>query len=181
WNFLNFQPGLVGGHCIGVDPYYLTYRAEGYGYHSRVINSGRYINDTMGFYIAKQVVKKVIAADKNISESKILIMGATFKENVSDIRNSKVADVIKELQSFSVSVEVHDPNASSDDLQREYGFGLIDEIGKDYDAVIVAVNHKEYLNYDTAFFKSIMTNKGVLADLKGIYIGKIKEMEYWTL
>ncbi|NQY10821.1 MAG: nucleotide sugar dehydrogenase [Flavobacteriales bacterium] len=181
WNFLNFQPGLVGGHCIGVDPYYLTYKAEGYGYHSRVINSGRYVNDSMGFYIAKQIVKKVIAADKNISESKILVMGATFKENVSDIRNSKVADVIKELKSFSVNVEVHDPHASSKDLQHEYGFGLIDEIGNGYDAVIVAVNHKDYLDFDTAYFKSIMTDKGILADLKGIYRHKIEGIEYWSL
>ena len=181
WNFLNFQPGLVGGHCIGVDPYYLTYKAEGYGYHSRVINSGRYVNDSMGFYIAKQIVKKVIAADKNISESKILVMGATFKENVSDIRNSKVADVIKELKSFAVNVEVHDPHASSKDLQHEYGFGLIDEIGNGYDAVIVAVNHKDYLDFDTAYFKSIMTDKGILADLKGIYRHKIEGIEYWSL
>ena len=100
WNFLKFFPGLVGGHCIGVDPYYLTHKAEALGYHARVINSGRYVNDSMGFYVAKNIVKKIIAAGKNISKSKVLVMGATFKENVSDIRNSKVADVVKELKSF---------------------------------------------------------------------------------
>ncbi|NQY68672.1 MAG: nucleotide sugar dehydrogenase [Flavobacteriales bacterium] len=181
WNFLNFKPGLVGGHCIGVDPYYLTYRAEGYGYHSRVITSGRYVNDSMGFYIAKQIVKKVIAADRNISEAKILVMGATFKENVSDIRNSKVADIISELKSFSANVEVHDPYASSDDLNKEYGFHLVDKLGVDYDAVIVAVNHKDYLGFDAKYFKSILTPKGVLADLKGIYSGRTEDIEYWSL
>ena len=104
WNFLKFSPGLVGGHCIGVDPYYLTYKAESLGYHSRVINSGRYVNDSMGFYVAKTAVKKIIAAGRNISKSRVLVMGATFKENVSDIRNSKVADIVKELRSFGVDV-----------------------------------------------------------------------------
>src|SRR3954467_1936434 len=111
-------------HCIGVDPYYLTYKAEELGYHARVINSGRYVNDSMGFYVAKQTVKKIIAAKKNLTESRILIMGATFKENVSDIRNSKVSDVIKEFKSFGVQVDIVDPYASSDELMHEYGFGL---------------------------------------------------------
>src|SRR5205085_5506725 len=106
WNFLKFMPGLVGGHCIGVDPYYLTYKAQELGYHSQVINSGRYVNDSMGFYVAKQTVKKLIALGKDVSKSKVLVMGATFKENVEDIRNSKVADVVKELVSYGVSVEV---------------------------------------------------------------------------
>src|SRR6476619_1157153 len=116
WNFLKFSPGLVGGHCIGVDPYYLTYKAESLGYHSRVINSGRYVNDSMGFYVAKNCVKKIIATGKNISKSKVLIMGATFKEDVSDIRNSKVSDIIRELLSFGVDVHVIDPHADNDEL-----------------------------------------------------------------
>jgi len=180
WNFMKFSPGLVGGHCIGVDPYYLTYKAEGYGYHAKVINSGRYVNDSMGFYIAKQTVKLIIASGKHISESKVLIMGATFKENVTDIRNSKVADIVKELESFAVTVHVVDSFASSEELDKEYGFGLT-ETKNDYDAVIVAVNHDDYLNLDEDYFKSITSDKGILVDIKGIYKGKIKDIEYWSL
>ncbi len=180
WNFLKFFPGLVGGHCIGVDPYYLTYKAESLGYHARVINSGRYVNDSMGFYVAKNIVKRMSALGKNISKSKVLIMGATFKEDVSDIRNSKVADIVKELKSFSVKVDVVDPHADSDELQHEYGFGL-NKIGKGYDGVIVAVNHKEYISLDEKFFKSILSNKGVLVDVKGIYRGKMNNVTYWSL
>ncbi len=181
WNFLKFSPGLVGGHCIGVDPYYLTYKAEALGYHSRVINSGRYVNDSMGFYVAKQTVKSIIAAKKNISESRVLVMGATFKENVSDIRNSKVADVIKEFESFGVKVDIVDPYASSEELKHEYGFGLIEKAGTGYDAVVVCVNHKEYLNLDEQYYKSILSEGGVVVDVKGILRGKIKELNYWSL
>ncbi|MCC6369400.1 MAG: nucleotide sugar dehydrogenase [Bacteroidia bacterium] len=180
WNFLKFFPGLVGGHCIGVDPYYLTYKAESLGYHARVINSGRYVNDSMGFYVAKTAVKKIIAAGKNISKSKVLVMGATFKEDVSDIRNSKVADIVKELRSFGVKVEIVDPQADSDELKHEYGFGL-NKMAKGYDGVIVAVNHKEYKGLDEKFFKSILSKKGVVVDVKGMYKGKIKELAYWSL
>ena len=180
WNFLKFAPGLVGGHCIGVDPYYLTHKAEELGYHARVINSGRYVNDSMGFYVAKNLVKKIIAAGKNISESKVLVMGATFKEDVSDIRNSKVADIIKELISFGVTVEVVDPQADSDELKHEYGFGL-SKLGKNYDGVIIAVNHKEYKKLDEKYFQSILTDKGVLVDVKGMYKGKVKKLKYWSL
>lgn len=181
WNFLKFSPGLVGGHCIGVDPYYLTYKAESLGYHARVINSGRYVNDSMGFYVAKQTVKKIIAAKKNLTESRVLVMGATFKENVSDIRNSKVADVIKEFKSFGVIVEIVDPQASSAELKHEYGFGLTKKIGTGYDAVVVAVNHKEYVDLDETFYKSILSEGGILVDVKGILKGKIKDLAYWSL
>lgn len=181
WNFLKFSPGLVGGHCIGVDPYYLTYKAEGYGYHAQVINSGRYVNDSMGFYIAKQTVKLIIAAGKHISESKVLIMGATFKEDVTDIRNSKVADIVKELMSFAVTVDVTDPYASSVELKKEYDFGLTEDINDDYDAVVVAVNHTQYINIDEEYFKSILADKGILIDIKGLYKGKINELKYWSL
>jgi UDP-N-acetyl-D-galactosamine dehydrogenase len=180
WNFLKFFPGLVGGHCIGVDPYYLTYKAESLGYHARVINSGRYVNDSMGFYVAKNIVKRMSALGKNISKSKVLIMGATFKEDVSDIRNSKVADIVKELKSFSVKVDVVDPHADSEELMHEYGFGL-NKVGKGYDGVIVAVNHKEYISLDEKFFKSILSSKGVLVDVKGMYRNKMKDVIYWSL
>lgn len=181
WNFLKFSPGLVGGHCIGVDPYYLTHKAESLGYHARVINAGRYVNDSMGFYVAKNTVKKIIAAGKNISKSKVLVLGATFKENVSDIRNSKVADVVKELKSYSVKVDVTDPYADSNELIHEYGFGLVKSFGKNYDAVIVAVGHKDYLSLNEKYFKKILSPKGVLIDVKGIYRGKVKSLAYWCL
>ena len=180
WNFLKFYPGLVGGHCIGVDPYYLTYKAEELGYHARVINSGRYVNDSMGFYIGKNLVKKISAAGKNIAASKVLIMGATFKEDVSDIRNSKVADIVKELTSYGVTVDIVDPNADSDELKQEYGFGL-NKLGKGYDGVIVAVNHKEYNDLDEKYFKKILSAGGVLVDVKGLYRKKIKNITYWSL
>ena len=181
WNFLKFSPGLVGGHCIGIDPYYLTYKAEALGYHAQIINSGRYVNDSMGFYIAKQTVKKIIAANKNLAESRVLIMGATFKENVSDIRNSKVEDIIKEFKSFNVAVDIIDPHASSKELNHEYGFELVEKPGKGYDAVVVAVNHKEYLNLDEDYYKSILSDGGILVDVKGILRNKIKNLNYWSL
>ncbi len=181
WNFLNFRPGLVGGHCIGVDPYYLTFKAKEFGYHAQIINSGRFVNDSMGAYVAKQTVKKIIAAGKNISGSKVLVMGATFKEDVSDIRNSKVADVVNEFVSFGAKVDVVDSHADSDQLKHEYGFGLVENIANNYDAVVVAVNHKYYVDLDERYFDSITSEKAVLVDLKGIYKNKIKNLTYWSL
>lgn len=181
WNFLKFYPGLVGGHCIGVDPYYLTFKAKTTGYHSKVINSGRDVNDSMGFYVARQTVKKIVANGKNILKANVLVMGATFKENVSDIRNSKVADVINELKSFGVNVSVVDPHAESEELKHEYGFELAKSVGLGYDAVIVAVNHKPYLSLNEKYFKSILAPKGIVVDIKGIYKDKLKSIEYWSL
>ena len=181
WNFLKFFPGLVGGHCIGVDPYYLTHKARELGYHSKVITSGRDVNDGMGAYIARETLKKIIAKTGEAGNAKVLVMGATFKENVSDIRNSKVADVIKELKDFGVKVEVVDPHASSKDLKHEYGFELTDNIANDYDAVIVAVNHKDYLSLTEDYFDSITEGKGIVVDIKGIYKDKIKKLTYWSL
>lgn len=181
WNFLNFKPGLVGGHCIGVDPYYLTYKAQELGYHAQVINSGRYVNDSMGFYVAKQTVKKLIALGKDINKSRVLVMGATFKEDVEDIRNSKVADVINEFKSYGVKTEVTDPHASSEELKHEYGFELIDKIGSGYDAVVLAVNHKDYLKIDEAYLLTICTPDAVVVDLKGILRGKVSKLKYWSL
>ncbi|XQP83046.1 MAG: nucleotide sugar dehydrogenase [Candidatus Pollutiaquabacter aromativorans] len=181
WNFIRMQPGLVGGHCIGVDPYYLTYKAQELGYHAQVINSGRYVNDSMGFYVAKQTVKKIIAAGKDVSKARALVMGATFKENVDDIRNSKVADVVKELQSYGVQTDVVDPRADSNELQHEYGFGLLEKPGTGYDAVIVAVNHSEYQQLDEAYFRSLLQPDGLVVDIKGMYKGKIQSINYWSL
>lgn len=182
WNFLKFFPGLVGGHCIGVDPYYLTYKAEELGYHARIINSGRYVNDSMGYYVAKQTVKKILANGKNVAGAKVLVMGATFKENVSDIRNSKVSDVVKELRSFMVDVEVADPYANSAELKHEYGFGLVEEIGNQYDAIIIAVNHDEYVSMQEADLRKMLKDdKGLIVDIKGVFRGRIHNTQYWSL
>ncbi|WP_211252711.1 nucleotide sugar dehydrogenase [Crocinitomix catalasitica] len=182
WNFLNFRPGLVGGHCIGVDPYYLTHKAKQVGYHAKIINSGRYVNDSMGFYVGKQTVKKMIGHGKNPMESKVLILGATFKEDVSDIRNSKIIDVINELESFACKVDVIDPHADSEELFAEYGFRLAEKATNDYDAVIVAVNHKEYTTFSEADFSNMLKgDHGIVVDLKGIYKGKISNIDYWSL
>jgi UDP-N-acetyl-D-galactosamine dehydrogenase len=180
WNFLKFSPGLVGGHCIGVDPYYLTYKASELGYNSRVILAGRHINDNMSNYVARKVVQHIISNVSDVKAAKVLVMGATFKENVSDIRNSKVADVVKELQSFFLNVDVIDPHADGEELQHEYGFGLAKEAGKDYDAVIVSVCHEPYLKLDDAYFASITKPNAMIADLKGMYRNKIKSRTYWS-
>jgi UDP-N-acetyl-D-galactosamine dehydrogenase len=181
WNFLKFQPGLVGGHCIGVDPYYLTYKSNKLGYDAQVILAGRSINDGMAAYVAKKVLQHIIKNDGDVKKAKILIMGATFKENVSDIRNSKVADVIKELKSYSLQVHVTDPHASSDELKHEYGFELTENLSNDYDAVIIAVPHKAYLKMDDMAFSAITKPHAIIADLKGVYRGKISSRTYWSL
>ena len=181
WNFLKFQPGLVGGHCIGVDPYYLTHKSKELGYDSQVILAGRVINDGMAEYVAKKVLQYIIQHNGNVKQSKVLIMGATFKENVSDIRNSKVADVVKELKAFSLNVEVVDPCANSEELSAEYGFTLTNQPSKDYDAVIVTVLHNEYKNLTDEYFASITKPHALIADIKGAYRGKIKTRGYWSL
>ena len=181
WNFLKFQPGLVGGHCIGVDPYYLTYKSNMLGYESQVILAGRGINDGMASYVSQKVLKHIIQFNGNVKEAKVLIMGATFKENVSDIRNSKVADVVKELQSYSLNVHVVDPFASSDELNHEYGFGLTEKQDNDYDAVIVAVPHGQYASLTDEHFRALTKENAMIADLKGIYREKISSRKYWSL
>ncbi len=185
WNFLRFSPGLVGGHCIGVDPYYLAFKAREYRYHPQIINSGRFINDSMGFYVAKQIVKKLIAANKAVTQSRVLIMGSTFKENVSDIRNSRVPDIIHELQSYGVGVDIIDPFACPKEFRKEYNLPLLPnnkapEQGI-YDAVVVAVSHKPFLLLDESYFQGLMKKAGLLFDLKGIYRGKIKQLGYWSM
>lgn len=181
WNFLRFQPGLVGGHCIGVDPYYLTYKSKQLGYNSQVILAGRSINDGMAGYVSKKILQHIIKHNGNIKDAKVLIMGATFKENVSDIRNSKVADIVKELQSFSLNVHVTDPYANNIELKHEYGFELTSKLSNDYDAVIITVPHEEYKKMDDAYFTSVSKAHAIIADLKGIYRNKINSRNYWSL
>lgn len=181
WNFLHFYPGLVGGHCIGVDPYYLVHKAKELQYHPKMINSGRFVNDSMGRYIAKKIVKKVLAQGKNILHARVLVMGITFKENVSDIRNSKVVDMVREFMDFGAVVDVVDPYASPLAVEQEYGIELKEQPGKDYDAIVVAVPHKDYILLDENYFISLSNEKAVLGDIKGLYRHKIKNMAYWSL
>lgn len=168
WNFLKFVPGLVGGHCIGVDPYYLVHKSRQMGYEPQVILSGRRINDGMPAFIAKRLVQKLMKLKKNPTEAKVLVMGVTFKENVSDIRNSKVADLVKELMQFSINVHMVDPYASPNEFAHEYGLTLVDTPSNDYDAVILAVNHEEYKQLGNDYFKSLMKADPILMDLKAI-------------
>jgi len=181
WNFLHFYPGLVGGHCIGVDPYYLVHKAKELQYHPKMINSGRFVNDSMGRYIAKKIVKKVLGLGKNILHARVLVMGMTFKENVSDIRNSKVVDMVREFIDFGAVVDVVDPYASPVAVKQEYGIELKEQPEGVYDAIVVAVAHKDYLLLDENYFISLSAGKAVLGDIKGIFRHKIKKMEYWSL
>lgn len=181
WNFLKFYPGLVGGHCISVDPYYLTYKASALGYEPEVITSGRRINDDMGPYIARRTVQLLTKTGKDPGKSKVLVMGATFKENITDLRNSKVVDLVNELKLFSLAVDVTDPHASGDEVLQQYGFSLIRQVAGDYDAVILAVNHSEFRNLTEEFFLSITKPEAVFIDVKGTFRNKITRMTYWSL
>ena len=183
WNFLKFQPGLVGGHCIGIDPYYLTWKSNKLGYHAKVINSGRYVNDSMGFYVGKQTVKRLLARDINPLEARVLVMGLTFKENVADIRNTKVIDVIRELESFNVKVDIVDPYASPEEVHEEYELTLKDKAESGaYDAVIAAVNHEDYVNFEEAEFRGLLKGgEGTVIDVKGVFRGKTGTLDYWSL
>ncbi|KGX87211.1 nucleotide sugar dehydrogenase [Pontibacillus litoralis] len=187
WNFLKFTPGLVGGHCIGVDPYYFTYKAEQLGYHSQIILSGRKINDDMGKYIASNIIKQMIKAKQDINGARIAVMGLTFKENVADVRNTKVIDIIHELQEYDVEVLVHDPVAEKDAVQREFGIRLVEkEEMHDLDAVVMAVPHNEFKEtYTPERLKGLYKNEQrVLVDVKSIFSQKECEAEgyqYWSL
>lgn len=188
WNFLKFQPGLVGGHCIGVDPYYLTYKAEQLGYHSQIILSGRRINDDMGKYVAESVVKNLIQCDIPVKGARVAILGFTFKENCPDTRNSKVIDIVKELNEYGITPRITDPAADAAEAEREYGIHFTDMADmKDMDAVILAVAHEPYkaltMEQMDQFFKE-KNQKKVLADLKGILDRKAYEDAgylYWRL
>jgi UDP-N-acetyl-D-galactosamine dehydrogenase len=182
WNFLNFFPGLVGGHCIGVDPYYLTYKSAMYGHHAQIINAGRGINDGMPAYVAKQVTIRLSNLYTNLKDCRVLVMGTTFKENVSDIRNSKVAGVIYELQEFGMTVDVLDPYASPEEVLEEYGYELRKRANGPYHAIIVAVNHEQYLSMtEKDFIQLAVDDRSLLVDLKGIFRGKIGTLNYWSL
>jgi UDP-N-acetyl-D-galactosamine dehydrogenase len=164
WNFLNYKPGLVGGHCIGVDPYYLAHKAESLGYYPQVILSGRRVNDNMGIFVANKLVKLLIAKNQVISKSNVLVLGITFKEDCPDIRNSRVIDIIKELEQFNINVDVFDPHADKHEVVEEYGFKLIDSIQNKYDGIILAVSHREFLSLDLGSLKS--SSSSVIFDTK---------------
>jgi UDP-N-acetyl-D-glucosamine/UDP-N-acetyl-D-galactosamine dehydrogenase len=164
WNFLPFKPGLVGGHCIGVDPYYLTHKAESVGYRAEVIIAGRRINDNMGAHIASRVIKLMAQHEQPIHQGNILVLGITFKENCPDIRNSKVVDVIRELQSYGTNVEVYDPQVDAAEVQHEYGLKLVPKLDKKYNAIILAVSHDEFKSID---WSKIKDDKTVVYDVKG--------------
>jgi len=163
WNFLKYQPGLVGGHCIGVDPYYLAHKAESLGYYPQIILSGRRVNDMMGMFVANKVIKLMIQNGINVKGANVLILGITFKENCPDTRNSKVIDIIKELDQFGAIIDVYDPYADAKSVKKEYNVDLIGKIKKKYDSVILAVSHKEFLEID---FQMIINTSGVLFDTK---------------
>ena len=184
WNFLKFEPGLVGGHCIGVDPYYLTFKAQEVGYHPEVILAGRRINDSMGKFVAESAVKLMIKEGKQILGAKVLIMGITFKENVPDVRNSRVIDIYEELLSFGVKPSVYDPVADREEVKREYGIELLErpEEGAPYDAVIVAVKHDQFRELTPDYFASLCRTKPILLDVKGIYDReRFKDFILWRL
>src|ERR1700744_1156254 len=178
WNFLKFQPGLVGGHCIGIDPYYLTYKAAALGYESKVIASSRYINDDMARYVARKIITHVLRIS---NEPKVLVKGVTFKENVSDIRNSRIVDAVKELLAFNIHVDVEDPYAMEEEVHEEYGLHLTRTVSDNYDAVIITVPHTQYKDLDDTWFASITREGALVADLKGIYKNKIINRKYWSL
>ena len=181
WNFLKFYPGLVGGHCIGVDPYYMVYKANEMNYHPHVIQSGRFVNDSMGGYIGKHTVKKMIANGVSPIGARVLVLGITFKENVADTRNSKVADIVKELRSFSIEVDVVDPHADPAKVEWEYGIKMASAPSGKYQAVIAAVSHNEYAHLTEEDFAEYLTPDGILVDIKGKYKGKINKFGYWSL
>lgn len=180
WNFLKFSPGLVGGHCIGVDPYYLTYKAEALGHEAKLISASRYINDNMAKNVARKVIQHVFRNAPDVNTARVLVKGLTFKENVSDIRNSKIVDTVKEIQAFNIHVDVEDPYAEAEEVLHEYGLQLSIADRNDYDAVIVALPHGPYLSLDENYYCSITKPNALIADLKGIYKHMTKRA-YWSL
>jgi len=181
WNFHKYHPGLVGGHCISVDPFYLLHKAKQLGHDPQVIAAGRRVNDYIPHYIAKRLVQLLIENGKNPGNSKVLVMGITFKENVADIRNSKVTNLVKELMAYSINVHTVDPYASPNEVAHEYGISLIDEpVGK-YDAVVVAVAHDVYKQKETAYFESLMNGKPIIFDLKGMLPQSENDTIIWRL
>ena len=189
WNFLNFFPGLVGGHCIGVDPYYLTYKAEQLGYHSQIILSGRRINDDMGKYVVENLIKNLIKADVPVKDAKVAILGFTFKENCPDTRNTRVIDIVNELKEYGIDPMITDPEADADEAKHEYGiiFDSVEDI-QGMDAIVVAVGHDQFLKFTqddfNKMFKDSSNESKVLFDIKGILDRKEYEAagyRYWRL
>jgi UDP-N-acetyl-D-galactosamine dehydrogenase len=170
WNFLGFKPGLVGGHCIGVDPYYLTHKAESLGYHCEVILSGRRINDNMGIHIANKVIKLMAQNELPINKANVLVLGITFKENCPDIRNSRVVDVVKELEGYGTLVDIYDPHADAAEVMHEYGLKLTPVLKKKYHAIILAVGHQDFVTLD---WKEISFDKTIVYDVKGVLDKKL--------
>ena len=165
WNFLNFKPGLVGGHCIGVDPYYLLHKSESLGYYPQVILSGRRVNDNMGLFVANKLVKLLIQKGKKIGGAKTLMLGITFKENCPDIRNSRVVDIYRELRDFGMEVDVYDPWANKAEVKKEHGIDLVSELASTYDAIVLTVAHQEFLNLP---FASLKAENGIIFDIKSV-------------
>ncbi|MFN7688453.1 MAG: nucleotide sugar dehydrogenase [Sphingobacteriales bacterium] len=180
WNFLNFTPGLVGGHCIGVDPYYLAHKASSLDYDPKLISVSRLINDEIARNVARKVVTHVLKNATDSSKARVLVMGATFKENVSDIRNSKIFDTIRELQAFQISVDISDPYADPAAVLQKYNIVLSEKVNQKYDAVIIAVGHSSYLSLTEDYFCSITHSNALIADLKGLYRG-MRKRAYWSL
>ncbi|MDE8062027.1 nucleotide sugar dehydrogenase [Erysipelothrix rhusiopathiae] len=185
WNFLNFTPGLVGGHCIGVDPYYLTYRANQVGYVSQIITAGRTVNDDMGKYIAQKTIKMMINDRKSLYDSKVAILGFTFKENCADIRNTRVIDIVKELNDFGVNVDVYDPLADITEVKSYYGLEVVNNLplegNNKYDVIILAVNHSEFISIPTESFNKILNDNAIIIDVKNVKTDLAESYKYWSL
>ncbi len=181
WNFLKFSPGLVGGHCIGVDPYYLTHKAEALGYEAKLISASRFINDNMARNVARRVIQHVLRHTPDVNNARVLVKGVTFKENVSDIRNSKIVDTVKEIKAFNIAVDVEDPFADPEEVREEYGLELMRKDGSDYDAVIIATPHHQYYSMPVETLYTITRPSALIADLKGIFKGLVLERSYWSL
>lgn len=180
WNFLKFYPGLVGGHCIGVDPYYLTYKSEQLGYKPEIILAGRKVNDNLSKHVIKRVLQHISLSGKVASESKILVLGVTFKENVRDIRNSKIIDVIQELMQYNITVDIYDPYVNKTELQDKYALRTCQSLGSGYDGIIAAVKHDVFLEYTTEMLKDMTSDKAILVDIKSMF-EPIDGMTYWSL
>ena len=181
WNFINFNPGLAGGHCIGVDPYYLTYKALALGHTPKVILCGRAVNDQMPYSIAKEIIQYLSSENISLHKARILILGAAFKENVSDFRNSKIVDLVKELQSYYLNIEIHDPLVNKEAFHHEYNLSLTDQLEGTYDVVVLAVQHEIFAKYDENFFMQCINSNGLLYDIKGTFRDKVKHLAYLSL
>ncbi len=181
WNFLPFHPGLVGGHCIGVDPYYLDYKAKEIGYHTQIINNGRYVNDSMGCYVAKETIKRLLDGGGDLSRMRILVMGLTYKENVPDVRNTRSVDIVNELRSFGIGeIDVVDPVASKTDAKTLYGIEPHDEAVGIYDAIVVAVSHTQFRTLGQEFFDAHLRKGGVLTDVYSLF-RSVNGFNIWSL